>query len=79
MKIRLKLARIGMNMEEGTIAKWRVAVGADFEAGDALYEVETEKVTSEVEAPAAGTMLEILVPEGEIVTVGTDVCIVEGR
>ena len=36
MKIRLKLARIGMNMEEGTIAKWRVAVGADFEAGDAL-------------------------------------------
>jgi pyruvate/2-oxoglutarate dehydrogenase complex dihydrolipoamide acyltransferase (E2) component len=56
-----------------------VAVGADFEAGDALYEVETEKVTSEVEAPAAGTMLEILVPEGEIATVGTDVCIVEGR
>ena len=39
MKIRLKLARIGMNMEEGTIAKWHVAVGADFEAGDALYEV----------------------------------------
>ncbi len=79
MKVKLKLARVGMTMEEGTIAKWRVAEGSQFEAGDILYEVETEKVTSEVEAPAAGTMLEILIGEGNVAAVGADVCIVESR
>lgn len=78
MKVRLKLARIGMNMEEGTIVAWHVGVGNSFKEGDILYEVETEKVTNEVEAPGDGKLLEILVPEGEIAEVGQDVCVVEG-
>lgn len=77
MKIRLKLARIGMSMEEGTIVKWFKTSGDAFAEGDVLYEVETEKVTNEVEALGPGTLLEILVPEGDIAEVGQDVCVVE--
>ena len=77
MKARLKLARIGMNMEEGTITKWHLAAGDRFKTGDVLYEVETEKVSSEVEAPGDGVMVEILVGEDEVAAVGQDVCIVE--
>ena len=77
MKVKLKLARFGMNMEEGTIIAWHLTVGDSFKAGDALYDVETEKVTNEVEAPGDGRLLEILVAEGEIALVGQEVCIVE--
>ena len=77
MKVKLKLARVGMNMEEGTIIAWHLTVGDSFKAGDALYDVETEKVTNEVEAPGDGRLLEILVAEGEIALVVQEVCIVE--
>ena len=52
MIVDLKLPRISMNMEEGTIVKWLVAPVERFSEGEILYEVETEKVTSEFEAPA---------------------------
>lgn len=77
MKAKLKLARIGMNMEEGTIVKWHLNAGDNFSVGDILYEVETEKVTNEVEAPGSGKLIEILVEEGEVALVGQEVCIVE--
>ena len=77
MKVLLKMPRIGMNMEEGTIAAWRVQPGEIFREGDALYEIETEKVTSEYEAPCAGTMLEHLAAEGDDVPVGDSVCRIE--
>ncbi len=77
MKIRLKLARVGMNMEEATVVKWHKQPGETFTAGDILYEIETEKVTQEVTATGDGTMLEILVPEGEVAEVGEEVCVVE--
>lgn len=78
MKAKLKLARVGMNMEEGTIVAWHKAPGESFKAGEILYEVETEKVNNEVEAPGDGTLLEILVEEGDVAEVGQDVCVVEG-
>ena len=78
MKAKLKLARVGMNMEEGMIVAWHKAPGESFKAGEILYEVETEKVNNEVEAPGDGTLLEILVEEGDVAEVGQDVCVVEG-
>lgn len=79
MKLVLKLPRISMNMQEGTIVAWRVAPGDAFEAGDVLYEVETEKVTSEVTAPCAGVLSEILAPVGTDLEVGDPVCRIEPR
>ena len=77
MKVTLKLSRVGMNMHEATIAKWHKKVGDTFQKDDVLYEIETEKVTQEIAAPGAGTLLEILVPEGENAKVNGGVCVVE--
>ena len=74
MKMALKMPRIGMNMEEGTVVAWRLQPGESFKEGDILYELETEKVTSEYEAPCNGVMLEHLVDEGDDVPVGDNVC-----
>lgn len=77
MKTSLKLARVGMNMQEATIARWRVQPGERFRKGDVLYEIETEKVTQEVEAPGSGKLLEIRVPAGTEAQVGEIVCVAE--
>jgi len=77
MKINLKLARVGMNMQEATIAKWHKQPGDSFRSGEALYDIETEKVTQEVEATSDGTLVDILVPEGAEAQVGQAVCAVE--
>jgi pyruvate/2-oxoglutarate dehydrogenase complex dihydrolipoamide acyltransferase (E2) component len=75
--MKLKLARVGMNMQEATIVKWHKQAGEAFKAGEALYEIETEKVAQEVTAAADGTLLEILVPAGDVAAVGAAVCAVD--
>lgn len=77
MKVKLKLPRYGMNMEEATIVKWHKQPGDPIKEGDDLYEIETEKVTQIVEATGDGTLVEILVPEDDIAEVGQAVCVVE--
>lgn len=59
------LPRLGQTMEKGTVQAWMKGEGDSFEIGDVLYEVETEKVVTEVEAKQPGTLARILVPEGE--------------
>ncbi len=77
MRMTLKLSRVGMNMEEATIVKWHKQPGEAFKAGEPLYEIETEKVNQEIEAPSDGTMIEVYAQEGEIVKVGGQVCAVD--
>ena len=77
MRVTVKLPRIGMQMEEATIVRFCVPPGTAFRAGDPLYEIETEKVSNEIEATADGVMVEYCVAEGDIVDVGAPVCIVE--
>lgn len=77
MKVSLKLSRVSMNMEEATIVAWRKGPGEHFDIGDPLYEIETEKVTMEVEAVCSGMMLEVLVGPGETAKVGQAVCTIE--
>ena len=77
MKVNLKLARVGMNMQEATITKWHKQPGDSFHDGDELYDIETEKVTQAIEASGDGKLLEILVHEGTEAQVGQAVCAVE--
>lgn len=77
MKVNLKLTKVGMNMQEGTITKWHKQPGESFEEGDIIYEFETEKVSEEVTATANGKLVEIKVPEGEDAEVGEVVCVVD--
>src|SRR5215216_2374532 len=61
----VSLPRLGQGMETGTIVRWLKSEGDRVEKGEALYELDTEKVTQEVEADASGVLLKILAQEGE--------------
>jgi pyruvate dehydrogenase E2 component (dihydrolipoamide acetyltransferase) len=75
MATEVKLPRLGQGMESGVVVKWLKSEGDKVEKGDVLYELETEKVTQEVEAEASGVLLKITVPEGEA-DVGTTLAII---
>src|SRR4051812_7273868 len=71
----VKLPRLGQGMESGTIIKWLKAEGDQVEKGEPLYELDTDKVTQEVEAEASGVLLKITVAEGEA-DVGTTIAVI---
>lgn len=56
----------GLTMKEGKVARWLKGEGEPVEAGEPLFEVETDKITNSVEAPASGVLAKIIVPEGDM-------------
>src|SRR2546426_11135816 len=66
----ITMPQLGETVTEGTITRWFKSVGDSVAADEVLFEVSTDKVDSEVPSPTAGTVTEILVPEGETVPVG---------
>jgi pyruvate dehydrogenase E2 component (dihydrolipoamide acetyltransferase) len=71
------LPKWGLTMEEGSLAAWRKKEGDQVAEGDIIADVETEKITNELEAPVSGVIKEILVEEGtEDLPVGTVLCII---
>lgn len=74
----LILPDTGMGITEGTIVKWRKAVGDPVAIGDIVADVETAKATVEIEAVDAGTLAEIVVAEGEVAEVGSTIARIEG-
>ncbi len=75
MPAEVKVPRLGQGMESGTIVKWLKSEGDAVEKGEPLYELDTDKVTQEVEAEAAGVLLKIAVAEGEV-PVGTTIAFI---
>jgi pyruvate dehydrogenase E2 component (dihydrolipoamide acetyltransferase) len=75
MATEIKVPRLGQGMEAGTVVKWLKAEGDKVEKGEPLYELDTEKVTQEVESDASGVLLKIAVAEGEV-PVGTTIAII---
>jgi pyruvate dehydrogenase E2 component (dihydrolipoamide acetyltransferase) len=69
------MPQAGNTMEEGTILAWRVAAGERVTAGQVVMEIETDKATVEVEAPAAGRVARLLAPVGAIVPVQAPVAL----
>lgn len=59
MAIELKLPRLGQGMEFGTIVRWLRSEGDHAERGEPPYELDTDKVTQEVEADVSGVLLKI--------------------
>ena len=55
----LRMPKIGMEMTEAVLARWLVADGALVAKGQPLYEIETDKVSNEIESPAAGRLRRI--------------------
>lgn len=67
------MPKLGLTMTEGMLAEWAVNPGQSVEAGELMFVVETDKVATEIAAPSAGTLIEILVQQGQTVAVGTPV------
>jgi len=73
----IKMPKLGESITEGTIVAWSVKVGDAVKEDDILFEVTTAKVNAEIPSPVEGTVLEILFKEGDTVSVGTVVVIMQ--
>lgn len=71
------MPKLGESITEGTIVSWSVQVGDVIREDDVLFEVNTAKVSAEIPSPVAGRIVEILFKEGDTVTVGTVVAVVD--
>ena len=73
------MPKMGDAMEEGTLLKWLKSEGDEISEGDPIAEIETDKVTLEIEAEAAGTLAQLMVGEGEDVPVGEAIAFIAGE
>jgi pyruvate dehydrogenase E2 component (dihydrolipoamide acetyltransferase) len=73
------MPQMGVSVSEGTITKWLKQQGEQIEADEALLEISTDKVDTEVPSPASGIVTQILVQEGETVEVGTKLAVIGGE
>ena len=70
MATEVAMPQMGYDMTEGTVVKWVKQEGDEVLRGETIAEIETDKATIEMEASASGTLLRILIAEGETVPVG---------
>jgi|GEM_PF-11977 len=76
MLYKFPMPKLGWTMEKGKVLKWFKNQGDDIQKGEDLIEVETDKVTLKVEAPATGTLARVTVKIGESVPVGVNLAII---
>jgi pyruvate/2-oxoglutarate dehydrogenase complex dihydrolipoamide acyltransferase (E2) component len=68
---KINFPKAGMGIEEGTVGRWLKAVGENVREGEVIIEIETAKAVQDVLAPISGTLIEILINQGETVPVNT--------
>ena len=73
-----KLPDLGEGLTEGEVARWLVSEGQEIAEDDPLVEIQTDKATVEIPSPYAGTVLRILVAEGEVAPVGAALVVDRG-
>ena len=76
-EVRVTMPQLGETVAEGTVTRWLVQVGGEVRANEPLFEVSTDKVDTEVAAPADGVLASVVVAEDETVPVGTVLATVE--
>jgi len=67
------MPKLGLTMSEGAVARWVIAAGSRFKAGDVIAVIETDKIAYDFETPSSGVLREVLVPAGDVVPVGTPI------
>src|SRR3954451_7592249 len=77
MTVRVDLPALGENVTEGLITRWLKRVGDTVVAEEPLLEVATDKVDTEIPAPFAGTIRELLAQENDTVPVGEPLALIE--
>src|SRR5215218_6887629 len=73
------MPKMGDAMEEGTLVKWLKSEGDEVSEGDAIAEIETDKVTMELEAEDAGTLAQLIADEGQDIPVGEAIAFIQGE
>src|SRR6185503_2484706 len=76
-KVDVLMPQMGESIAEGTLSKWLKKVGDTVKRDEPLFEISTDKVDAEIPAPAAGTLAEIKVQEGQTVPAETLVAVLE--
>ncbi len=76
-RIDVLMPQMGESIAEGTVSKWLKKIGDPVKRDEPLFEISTDKVDAEIPAPAAGTLVEIKVQEGQTVPVQTLVAVLE--
>ena len=76
MSVSVTMPALGESVTEGTVTRWLKAVGDTVTADEPLLEVSTDKVDTEIPAPASGVLLEIKVGEDETVDVGAELAVI---
>jgi len=71
-----RLPDLGEGLTEGEVARWMVSEGQEIREDDPLVEIQTDKATVDIPSPYEGTVLSILVAEGEVVPVGTELVLI---
>src|SRR5881397_824023 len=78
MAIDVVMPQMGESIAEGTVVRWIKKPGEKVERDEPLLEISTDKVDAEIPSPAAGTLSEVLVQEGQTVAVNSVVARIEG-
>jgi pyruvate dehydrogenase E2 component (dihydrolipoamide acetyltransferase) len=73
------MPKMGDAMEEGTLVKWLKSEGEEISEGDAIAEIETDKVTLELEAEDSGTLAQLMADEGQDIPVGEAIAFIQGE
>jgi pyruvate dehydrogenase E2 component (dihydrolipoamide acetyltransferase) len=73
------MPKMGDAMEEGTLLKWLKSEGEEVSEGDPIAEIETDKVTMELEAEDEGTLAQLIADEGQDVPVGEAIAFIQGE
>ena len=76
MATTVSMPQLGETVTEGTILRWAKQIGDTIAEDEVLLEISTDKVDTEVPSPVAGTILEILVTEGDTVEVGVELVVI---
>jgi 2-oxoisovalerate dehydrogenase E2 component (dihydrolipoyl transacylase) len=76
MSTQVIMPQLGESVIEGTVAKWLIAAGQPVQQSEPLLQITTDKVDTELPAPASGILLEILVEEGQTVAKGTVLAVI---
>lgn len=76
MATEIRMPQLSQTMTEGIVGKWLKQEGDTVEMGEPLFEVETDKVINEIESPASGVLVQIVVPEGAIAPVDEVIAVI---
>ena len=77
MRKEVTMPRMGQSMDEGRVLHWLKEIGAEVKRGEVIAEIETDKAVVEMEAFVTGTLVEIVVPVGELVPTGTVIAYID--